>query len=161
MRTKSYDAPRRDHINGRALQLLGSAFSVFLEDFFGCMRPGKSARVSGMAQGLDFALILAALLILVERFKFQHLFLSTICQSAARATSDEAFRRAGPEYSGHLPRASRKRRGKVTRRKTNGILRRLLGGRRVREAETNSSPGKAKRFRSLDRFFAPREIAAF
>src|ERR1700722_11902728 len=156
MRTKSYDAPRRDHINGRALQLLGSAFSVFLEDFFGCMRPGKSARVSGMAQGLDFALILAALLILVERFKFQHLFLSTICQSAARATSDEAFRRAGPEYSGHIPRAPKK-----PRRKTNDMLRRLLGGRRVREAETNSSPGKAKRFRRLDRFFAPREIAAF
>src|ERR1700722_16454834 len=105
--------------------------------------------------------MLAALLILVERFKFQHLFLSTICQSAARATSDEAFRRAGPEYSGNLPRASRKRREKATRRKTNDILRRLLGGRRVREAETNSSPGKAKRFRRLDRFFAPRGIVAF
>src|SRR5580692_719446 len=58
-------------------QLCGSAVAKLISHFLRSMRPGKSARISRVAQSFDFTQIFQALLKLILRFEFQRVnFLS-------------------------------------------------------------------------------------
>src|SRR5271170_6032942 len=65
------------------------------------VRPVKFVRIRSVAQGLYVAQLLAALMELVEGFKFQR-------ENPFRGISERSFRRAERQYSGRFGEASRK-----------------------------------------------------